>query len=86
MTEVSRAPGEPTTATKRLLSSVIVYRWAFSSHPGFPVISPAGHMSFSRGRNEPVMVIGSVLSTSRSMTMAGSSRGANITCRTVKAG
>src|SRR5205823_8899831 len=49
---------------------------ALSSHPTFGVISPAGHISLSRGRNDPVMVMGKTLSTSSSMMMPGSSTGA----------
>jgi hypothetical protein len=72
------------TAAKRLVSSVTLYTCAFSSNPTSPVISPAGHISFKRGRNDPTMVRGSTLWTSRSMTIAGSSTGANRIWRTVK--
>ena len=83
ISETSRAPGQPMTAAKRLLSSVMLYACAFSSQPTSPVISPAGHISFRRGRKEPTMVRGSTLCTSSSMTMAGSSTGAKIIWRTV---
>ena len=84
MSERSRAPGDPITAAKRLLSSVRLYTCSLSSQPTLGVISPAGHISRSLGRKDPMTARGSTLSTSRSMTTPASSTGANMVWRTVK--
>src|SRR2546425_10966328 len=85
MSDTSRADGQPIRPAYRPVSSVSVYTWASASQPSELVIDVAGHINRSLGRNDAVMVSGRTLSTSRRTTTAGSSSGANMSWRTVKA-